>query len=167
MTTDPRRVLLTTGSREFDREDLVRKELLLLERPIIIMHGGAKGADRLVSQVIQGEHMSDPPTGQPGMFEVKVPYLQAYGRRGGHKRNEIMVKMLCGFRDAGYDCWAMAFLYDILVPSPGTAGMVRWLHRYDFAVVHINGAYYPDGADPDETSSEDETGVPYGRPSEG
>ena len=135
------RVLLTTGSREFDRKDLVLAELTELERPTFVMHGGAKGADRLVADCIQGDRnpRSERPNGIKGLIEVRLPYLAMEQKRGGHKRNEAMLEMLVAMRDAGYDCWGMAFHYDIKNPSPGTNGMVKLLNSENFSVVHIDG----------------------------
>jgi hypothetical protein len=107
------------------------------------MHGGAKGADRLVSTVIQGEY--DPnrkpqakPNGIDGLIEIRVPYLSMQLRRGGHKRNEAMLQILSSFRELGWDCHAMAFHYDIHNPSPGTNGMVELLDKAKFQVTHID-----------------------------
>lgn len=134
-------MLLTTGSREFDRMDMVRAELIRLDRPTFVMHGGAIGADRLVADCIQGDRRqrNSPPDGIKGLIEIRLPYLSMEEKRGGHKRNEAMIEVLVAMRDAGYDCRGMAFHHDIKNPSAGTAGMVRLLNLHNFSVVHIDG----------------------------
>lgn len=136
-------MLLTTGSREFDDIGLVRSELQRLITPHYVMHGGAKGADRLVSTVIQGEY--DPgrkphqkPDGIEGLIEIRVPYLSMQLRKGGHRRNEAMLQILCTMRSAGWDCSAMAFHFDIHNPSPGTNGMVELLDKEKFTIIHVD-----------------------------
>ena len=143
MSNSKGRVVLCTGSREFQSLALVKGELDRLERPTIVMHGGAKGADRLVSQAIQGEFNPDRPRNQKpdgldDLVEVRVPYLSMAGNKGGHLRNSKMLEMLEAFRDAGYECWGIAFHFDIHNPSPGTNGMVKLLNHADFAVVHVD-----------------------------
>jgi hypothetical protein len=124
------RIVLTTGSREFTKQQLVEAELQQLPTPTLVMHGGARGADRLVSECI---HTIE------GLTEIRVPYLGVAGKRGGFLRNSEMLKILMVFRDQGYDCWALAFHDDIRNPSPGTSGMVKLLNGADFTVVHIDG----------------------------
>lgn len=105
------------------------------------MHGGAIGADRLVADCIQGSRQRDAtPDGIKGLIEIRVPYLAMGQKRGGHQRNEAMVELLLAMREAGYECWGMAFHHDIQNPSPGTSGMIRLLNQGDFAIVHIDGA---------------------------
>lgn len=130
------RCVLTTGSREFTSRKLVHQELSLLT-PSYIMHGGAMGADRLVSEVIHGERMK-PETGLKGLIELRVPYLNTHGQKGGHVRNRYMLNLLEGLREVGWECWAIAFHYDIKNPTPGTAGMVRLLQGADFSIVHVD-----------------------------
>lgn len=136
-------VLLTTGSREFTNMGLVKQELARLPRPTFVIHGGAKGADRLVSEAIQGPWQEDhrsKPDGLSGLIEVRVPYLRMEEKRGGHARNEAMLQMLVAFREAGYDCWAIAFHADIQNPSPGTNGMIKLLNGENFSIIHVDGA---------------------------
>ena len=121
--------------------DLIRQELIRLDRPTFVMHGGAIGSDRLVADCIQGDrrNRNAPPDGIKGLIEMRLPYLSMEEKRGGHKRNEAMLEVLVAMRDAGYDCWGMAFHYDIKNPSPGTNGMVKLLNSQNFSVVHIDG----------------------------
>lgn len=122
-------VVLITGSREFDRADLIAAEIANLPRPCIVLHGGARGADFLASNEVH-KH--------PALVEVRVPYMRFYEKRGGHFRNTEMLKILQVFKAAGYECWALAFHQDIKNPSPGTANMVKQLSQADFSVVHID-----------------------------
>lgn len=120
--------------------DLVQQELKQLSRPAFVMHGGAKGADRLVSDAIHGtQDRFVNPDGIKGLVEIKVPYLSMGLKRGGYQRNEYMLEILLVFRDAGYDCWGMAFHRDIKEPSPGTNMMVKLLTDHDFVIVHVDG----------------------------
>lgn len=130
MTSAKGQIVLTTGSREFDRRDLVEKELQGLPAPCFVLHGGARGADRLVSETI---HQIQ------GLTEIRVPYLGIEGKRGGWIRNQQMLKILQVFKAQGYDCWALAFHEDIKNPSKGTAGMVKLLNDANFVIVHIDG----------------------------
>lgn len=131
MTTSAKgHVVLITGSREFDRADLIAAEIAGIPRPAIIMHGGSRGADFLASTEIH-KH--------PGLVEVRVPYLKFHEKRGGHFRNTEMLRILEVFRDAGYECWGIAFHHDIKNPSPGTANMAKQLSQANFGVVHIDG----------------------------
>lgn len=123
------RIVLTTGSREFTKQQLVETELQQLPTPCFVLHGGARGADRLVSDCI---HTIE------GLTELRVPYLGFHGKRGGHLRNAKMLELLTVFRDQGYDCWALAFHEDIKNPSPGTAGMMKLLNAANFSIVHID-----------------------------
>lgn len=123
------RVVICTGSREFDDANRVKYELELLETPSFVIHGGQRGADRLVSDAI---HEID------GLTEVRLPYLRKNDKRGGHIRNSRMVELGVAMRDAGYEVWGIAFHFDIEKPTPGTAGMVRLLNAANFSVIHID-----------------------------
>lgn len=129
ITSAKGRIVLTTGSREFTRQQLVEAELEALPKPSYVLHGGARGADRLVSDCIHTIQ---------GLTEIRVPYLGVEGKRGGHLRNAKMLEILKVFRDQGWDAWALAFHEDIRNPSSGTAGMVRLLNEADFSIVHID-----------------------------
>jgi hypothetical protein len=124
------RIVLITGSREFTKQKMVEEELLNIQTPAFILHGGARGADRLAAEVI---HTID------GLTEMRMQYLNYHGKKGGYLRNKKMLEVMMVFRDQGYDCWALAFHEDIKNPSPGTSGMVRLLTDEDFVVVHIDG----------------------------
>lgn len=123
------RIVLTTGSREFTKQQLVETELQNLPTPCFVLHGGARGADRLVSD---GIHQID------GLTEIRVPYLGYHEKRGGHLRNRKMLEILLVFKAQGYDVWAIAFHDDIKNPSPGTAGMVKLLNEADVSIVHVD-----------------------------
>lgn len=98
------------------------------------------GADRLVADAIHGDRRDrEKPNGIEGLIEVRMPYMTMKGKVGGHARNAAMLELLCTFRDAGYDCWAIAFHADIKNPSPGTNGMVKLLNSENFSIVHIDG----------------------------
>lgn len=130
MNNSKGRIVLITGSREFTKQELVEEELLNIQTPAYILHGGARGADRLASEVVHTIN---------GLTEIRMQYLNYHGKRGGHLRNKEMLKVMQVFRDQGWECWALAFHEDIKNPSPGTAGMIRLMTEADFTVVHIDG----------------------------
>lgn len=139
MTQAKGQAVLITGSREFDQVEMVRAELLRLNRPAFVIHGGAIGADRIAADCIQGDRKDrNNPNGIQGLIEVRVPYLVMEGKRGGHLRNRAMLDILLALRDSDYECWGIAFHHDIHNPSPGTAGMVKLLDGANFVVVHVD-----------------------------
>lgn len=118
---------------------MVRQELIRLDRPTFVLHGGAQGADRLAADCIHGDrNRREKPNGIEGLIEVRVPYLTMDQKRGGHTRNQAMLDILVAMRSAGYDCWGIAFHHDIKNPSPGTNGMVKLLNSMNFSVVHVD-----------------------------
>ena len=123
------RIVLITGSREFTKQKMVEDELLNIPTPAFILHGGARGADRLAAEAI---HTID------GLTEIRMQYLNYHGKKGGYLRNKKMLEVMEVFRAQGFECWALAFHDDIKNPSPGTSGMVRLMAEADFSVVHID-----------------------------
>ena len=135
-------VVIITGSRDFDREDLMRQELEALPSGTIVMHGGARGADWLAMKLIQGDRYDaknpKPNNGISGLVEVRVPYISTLGKKGGHERNRVMLEMALAMRDSGYDLWVLAFHADGANLSPGTRHMVGIANDADLSVIHID-----------------------------
>lgn len=87
--------LLVTGSRDWSDYDVVRAEIgqVVTERlaetgdpftRIIVVHGGAKGADLLAAKAAREFRLGQEP--HPADW-------QKFGRRGGYVRNELMVSL--------------------------------------------------------------------------
>src|SRR5262245_29065593 len=78
----PLRVLVS-GSREWDDPDPIRRELEILPRGTIIIHGNARGADRLAHQVAEELGLEIRPC--PAEWEK-------YGKAAGIIRNRQMLQ---------------------------------------------------------------------------
>lgn len=131
MTTTARgRLVLITGAKEFEDQELIEDELALIERPAFIMNGGQRGADFTAGQAT---HMFK------GFTEVRVPYLRIEEKQGGWIRNQKMLEIMQVFREVGYEVWVMAFYNDINNPTPGTSNMVKLAKKADFVIVYIDG----------------------------
>lgn len=82
--------VLITGSREWRNGETIRTEFLRLEKQwpnelIVIVHGGARGADTIAKNIAETEYN----------FETEV-HLADWGKNGkiaGHVRNQKMVDL--------------------------------------------------------------------------
>lgn len=74
--------VLVTGSRDWTDIDIIKKELEKLEKNVILIHGGAKGADSIAGRLWK----------QMGgkVIECKADW-DKYGKAAGPKRNEQML----------------------------------------------------------------------------
>ena len=110
-----RRVILATGSREFDDQEVIDRTLSFV-KPDLIIHGSARGADRMV------QYWAD----RSGVETIPRPvtqyYYDTFGRgRGPNVRNQEMVYELSWYRAEGEDTAVVAF------PLPGqlTGGTIN------------------------------------------
>lgn len=104
-----------TGGRDFDDDKAVHRALSRLPRHAVLVHGGARGADRKAAEWWAGR-------GRP-VEEHKADW-QRHGRGAGHIRNQRMV-------DSGID---------MLVAFPGgrgTADMTRRAIKAGVPVVRV------------------------------
>jgi hypothetical protein len=98
MSAKPLFVVLVTGGRDYANETLVAAILADLA-PDLVMHGDASGADRFASNWAR----------RSGTFEVRCPYIAAFGKGGGPARNTWMVTLLTTLDRAGWDINVVAF----------------------------------------------------------
>lgn len=119
----PKIAVLVTGGRDFSDRTAVRLKLDEYPEGTLVIHGDAKGADKLA-----GEEAAD-----LAMGVVKVPYFGHLGRRGGPVRNATMMALLLGLRELGWETHVEAF-HDNIAESKGTAGMVRLARKNGYEV---------------------------------
>lgn len=108
--------VLVCGGRDFADAEMLDKALRKYN-PTLIIHGGAKGADRLAGQWAIDHHI--PVTCYPAEWEV-------YGPGAGPKRNQLMLD---------------EEKPDVVVAMPGgkgTADMVRRAHAAEVTVYHAD-----------------------------
>lgn len=72
---------LVTGDRDWDNVEIIANEISTWSIETIIIHGAARGADRIASLIAE----------QLGMEQRPYPYLRQFGRDGGPVRNRQMV----------------------------------------------------------------------------
>jgi hypothetical protein len=109
--------ILITGSRTWDSADVIHDELDLIamtartqREPITVVHGGARGVDRMSGTWVR-QCIAD---GWPVTEEIHVPDWDGLGKRAGMVRNQHMV-------DLGADV-CLAFIRD---NSPGATACAR------------------------------------------
>jgi YspA, cpYpsA-related SLOG family len=99
--------VLVTGSRDFTDWATIYGALQELSRPLIVIHGDARGADRIADFWA---------TSSSGVSAVRVPADWANdGKSGGHIRNSRMLEL-------GPDLVLAFFQHGS--PNKGTSGMV-------------------------------------------
>lgn len=112
--------VLVCGDRNWTDEDGIRRVLKGLIEPLVVIHGGARGADSLAGKVAEelGHEV-----------EVYPADWQRYGKAAGVLRNQQML-------DEGKPDFVLAFHAD-LSRSKGTADMVRRAVAAGITVVPI------------------------------
>lgn len=131
-----------TGGRSFDDRRRVVEALELLQKfygELRVMHGDAKGADRLAGAVAKEMGFvvkpypadwsgpCDPATCGPGHRRSRDG--ESYCPAAGTRRNAYMVKLLGQWRDSGHSVSVLAF-----PGGAGTADMVERAAAADLAV---------------------------------
>ena len=123
MSDQEKFAVLVTGSREWDDGRMISDRLSRYPDGTILIHGDAKGADRLSSVLSNGLKM----------VEVKVPYIGWMGKSGGQARNNYMLAILLGFKEQERSVRVEAF-HDDLKNSKGTIGMMRMAKKAGVSV---------------------------------
>lgn len=103
--------VVCTGSREWDDWETVRRELRKLPPSTVVMHGAARGLDRIVDWLCRNE------LGLP-VLPFPADWIR-YGNSAGPRRNRQM-------RDEGKPTHGLAFLQTHL-PCRGTRGCIEIL----------------------------------------
>jgi len=117
--------VLITGSRDWTDVETIATRLTLLPAGTMIMHGAARGADRIAARIARSL----------GLRVTAYPANWArYGKAAGVIRNRQML-------DQRPDL-VIAFHPD-LTQSRGTADCVRDAHRRGIRVEHITGRSTP------------------------
>jgi hypothetical protein len=104
MTDESEIMLAVVGSRSFNNYELLAQTIDRLGRPMVIISGGAIGADRLAARYAKEREIS--------LIEL-LPDWKQYGRRAGLVRNERIVA----------DCDQLVAFWD--GQSRGTAHAIR------------------------------------------
>lgn len=112
----PGTVLLVTGDRyaTFPEWRDAIGSVLSEVRPDLIVHGAARGIDRLVAMLGK----------QRGIADEPFPFRSELGARGGPMRNRDMVLRVRVLQARGWIVFVVAF-HDDLAGSKGTADCVR------------------------------------------
>ena len=113
--------ILVTGSREWNDFKLVKKELSQFPPDTTVIHGAARGADRIAGYIAR----------QLGFKVVEYPaQWDKYGRRAGILRNEEMATQSA--------CTHVLAFHDDPNLGRGTAHMVRLIRRRGMPVKWIS-----------------------------
>lgn len=115
--------LLVCGSRDWENKDLIKQEILELQKQYeieVIIHGACRGADLMSGQV--AKELGIPMQQYPANWSL-------HGKSAGPKRNQQMI-------DEGNPNFVLAF-HDDIDESKGTKDMVlrAQKHNIPFKVV--------------------------------
>lgn len=112
------KAVIVTGSRNWtDRYTLWKA--LEEERPDIIIHGAARGADQLAEDWVALQHRKVDYSTE--VISMPAPWAK-FGKAAGSYRNAQMLSVLLSLQSCGYEIGALAFP---LEESVGTWDMVR------------------------------------------
>ena len=114
--------VIVTGSRDWTDTDAIRIALQELPQGSIVIHGAQRGADTIAGRIAKT------------MGHTVEPCHAAWtrlGRRAGPLRNRAMVQRLEALREAGGDCYVLAFP---LPESKGTRNCIEQARRAGFEV---------------------------------
>ena len=113
-----RTAVLVSGSREWTNHAVVHERLRRYPAGTILIHGDARGLDRMAAMV-----------GRKLGFNIhSVPYFGDLGLDGGHERNRCMFGGLLNFRRFGFQIFVEAFP---LKPTGGTRRMIALVETYN------------------------------------
>jgi len=101
--------ILVCGSRDFTDEKMLWAALDKQGHNTVIIHGGARGADKIAAEWARFNSLSD-----VQMFRAN---WNLYGKRAGYVRNKQML-------EEGKPTLVLAFYKDAEAPSKGTQMMV-------------------------------------------
>lgn len=113
-----RTAVLITASREWTDHALMFERLKRYPKGTILIHGGARGGDRIAASIGR----------QFGFIIHEDPYFGDLGNAGGHARNRCMFDVLLTRQKHGFDCYLEAFPKGL---SSGTRGMIDHVKRYN------------------------------------
>lgn len=100
-------MVLITGSRGWNRPDLIERVLMPLDRDLLVIAGGAPGAD--IQARVKARRL--------GFHVAQIDALWHHDRRGaGHKRNDVMLALWCLQPRYAFAFWDGQ--------SPGTSSMI-------------------------------------------
>jgi len=112
--------VLVTGDRNWNRMDIIERELRKLSKDTIIIHGAARGVDTIAGFVAE----------RLGMKVIPFPAKwHIYGRAAGPIRNQQMI-------DQGKPDIVLAF-HDFLEKSKGTKDMINRARNVGIKVILI------------------------------
>lgn len=120
---------LITGDRNWDDQPYLNQKLIsMLPKGTFIIQGGARGAD------LQAERFAN----VCGYPYARVPYFGYLGRSGGPARNKVMLDLLLGLREVGYQVEVIAFHTNITT-SKGTKNMIDQADKANVAHTLFDG----------------------------
>lgn len=105
--------LLVTASRDWTDEEFMHRRMVQYRRGTILLHGAARGGDTIAARIGK----------QLGFQVVGHSYFSDMGKAGGPERNALLVRLLCTYRDFGFDAAAEGF------PLPTGSGTQDCLQR--------------------------------------
>lgn len=121
--------VLITGSRTWDNAAFIHAELDHVaaearrqQAALVVVHGGARGADAIAGNWVRERRTQ----GWPVTAEVHPADWDRHGKSAGHRRNELMVSL-------GADV-CLAFIRD---DSPGATGCARAAHAAGIRTVRV------------------------------
>jgi YspA, cpYpsA-related SLOG family len=77
------RLVLVTGSRDWERRDIIRERLVRLPEGVEILHGGARGADTMAAEIARSLGIPE---------RAVLPDWDNEGSRAGVLRNVAMLE---------------------------------------------------------------------------
>jgi len=109
-------VILITGSRNWEDQELIRSALLpYANKTVLLIHGDCRGADKLAGEVAEELNFQ---------LSVAPANWKLYGRAAGPIRNKEMVTQAKKFQESGISTIVLAF-HDSLHLSKGTKSCVE------------------------------------------
>lgn len=122
--------ILITGSRTWDAADVIHDELDMcsnearnLQQPVTVVHGGARGVDRIAGTWARERAAS----GWPVTEEIHPADWDNLGKRAGMVRNQTMVNLGADF--------CLAFIRD---NSPGATACARMAETAGIRVIRTH-----------------------------
>jgi hypothetical protein len=120
------KAIIVTGSRDWQDVDAIAT-MLDQERPDVVIHGAARGADYLAGQLAENR----------GMIEIPMPaQWDTLGKRAGAARNSMMGNVLAAMGECGHTVHVHAFP---MPTSRGTWDMVKRVCRQLGLPVTVHG----------------------------
>lgn len=110
--------MLVSGSREWTSEVIIKARLMRYPIGTILIHGAAKGADRIAGRIGR----------QLGFIIHEHPYYGDLDTAGGEVRNRCMFGALLNQRRFGCDCYVETFP---LKPTGGTRNMIKGVKAFN------------------------------------